>query len=781
MFTRRARAQQSAVGGARGSGYVRLGMAALAAALLWTVAAWFIAARHHDTQAEELVAIEAREADRLAESAATGVDRILSVRRGVALAMAQDNSVRRAAAEGHGSDDLTRFLAAAQDHLSVDALWVGNAAGHGIAASTTMMPYNPVGVDYSDRTYFKEARAGRVGYQYAVGRTSGLGGVFFAAPILNDGRFAGFVVTKTNTARLSIWIEQANAFLADGNGVIVLAADPRLEMHALPDATIERLSPGELQRQYARMDFPRLRIDDWPIGHYAGLKRIGSESAPVLLRSRELSQNGLRVTVMRPVPGLTLLGNQRTLIFLLLAGVGSLVVASLAASTMYLGQLHQSRRLLAYQKQQLDEAQEVAHLGSWEYDLTRNRVVWSEESRRIFELPEGLYGSSYENFLATLHPDDRDTVDRVYRDSVNRRMPGEVVHRLKLHSGRIKLVHERWQTHYDEDGNPERSTGSVQDVTESRQVEARLRLAASVFDYANEGICITDANQRIIDVNPTLCELTGFSRQEMLAQTPRLFKSGRQDAGFYQAMWQAIAEDGHWRGDLWNRHRNGNFYAVRLTVSAVHDAAGALTHYIGIMVNITASKQHLAQLERVAHLDALTGIPNRLLLADRMRQAVAQTHRGDSFLAVCYLDLDEFKPINDQHGHNAGDLVLAEVARRLATCVRGGDTVARIGGDEFALLLMGLRSTAEYEATLRRVLEAVRAPLAIDGVSLGVSASIGVALCPQHGCDPETLLRDADDAMYRAKQGGRNRCYVFDPGERSAERKDPVAPVTKEG
>jgi diguanylate cyclase (GGDEF)-like protein/PAS domain S-box-containing protein len=305
-----------------------------------------------------------------------------------------------------------------------------------------------------------------------------------------------------------------------------------------------------------------------------------------------------------------------------------------------------------------------------------------------------------------------------------------------------------------------------------QQTEARLRLAASVFDNANEGICITDAEQRIIDVNPTLCQLTGYPREALIGQTPRAFQSGRQDSAFYQSMWQAINRDGHWHGELWNRHRGGELYAVRLTVSAVRDASASITHYIGIMVNITASKQHVAQLEHVAHFDALTGLPNRLLLADRMRQAIAHTHRGDTFLAVCYLDLDGFKPINDQCGHDAGDRVLAEIGRRLDACLRGGDTVARLGGDEFVLLLSGLHRNDEYETTLHRVLDEMRAPLGISGQSFQISASIGVALCPRHGTDQDELLRRADQAMYVAKQAGKNCWRIFEPGKNEARHHD---------
>lgn len=786
MFGSRILSGEFNTGNASASRWRRLLAISVAVMVVWVIAAWFFAIYHYDKHAATAIETATKEAEHQAGSIGAGLDRMLSVRRGIAITLAEDGTIRHAASERlkrlkpftakpHGASNhppdmvpdraLNRFLASAEQHLKLDALWVGDANGYGIAAQSADPHDSPIGIDYSDRIYFREARAGRIGYQYAVGRTTGLGGIYFSAPIQDHKRFTGFVLAKTNISRLSPWVDQADTLLSDAHGVVVLASNRQLVMRTLPDAAIDRLGPAERRDQYAQVEFRPLDIAVWPNARYSGLKRIEGGTVPVLLRSTTLPEFGLTVTVMRPVPELASIDRQRMLLFLSMAGLGVLLVAIVAVSTAYLRQVHGSRRLLAHQKQQLDEAQELAHLGSWEFDLVQNNVTWSEESRRMFELPPGRYNSTYERFLTTIHPGDREAVHRTYRDSVAERTPGEIVHRLLLPSGKVKFVLERWQTHYDSVGKPLRSHGSVQDVTESRQVESRLRLAASVFDNANEGICITDAEQRIVDVNPTLCQLTGYPREELIGQTPRIFKSDRQDSEFYAAMWQAIVSHGHWRGELWNRHRNGGFYAVRLTLSAVRDSSGKLTNFIGILVNITAAKKHVDQLERVAHFDVLTGIPNRLLLADRMRQAIAHTHRGDAFLAVCYLDLDEFKPVNDRYGHDTGDLALIEVARRLNACLRGGDTVARLGGDEFVLLLSDLRNADEYEATLQRILAEVKAPLVIDGHTLAISASIGVALCPQHGTEQDALLRCADQAMYRAKQAGKSRWHLFNPDD----------------
>jgi len=296
-----------------------------------------------------------------------------------------------------------------------------------------------------------------------------------------------------------------------------------------------------------------------------------------------------------------------------------------------------------------------------------------------------------------------------------------------------------------------------------KENEARLRLAAGVFEDAQEGILITDPDCRIVEVNAMVSQLTGYSREELIGQTPRLLRSDRQPPEFYSQLWQTLLSQGVWRGELWNKAKNGRLYAQRTSISAIRDEAGRLTHYVGLFSDVTQLKENQHQLERMAYYDALTGLPNRVLLADRLNQAIAQNRRHFQKLAVCYLDLDDFKPINDTWGHAAGDRLLVEVSRRLSECVRQGDTVSRLGGDEFVILLSELDNLRECEQALERISEALRQPLHMGNgdASACVSASIGVALYPADGIDPDTLLRHADQAMYAAKQAGRNRYHLF--------------------
>ncbi len=279
-----------------------------------------------------------------------------------------------------------------------------------------------------------------------------------------------------------------------------------------------------------------------------------------------------------------------------------------------------------------------------------------------------------------------------------------------------------------------------------------LSLAASVFREAAEAIFITDPQTTIVDVNAAFTQVTGFAREDAVGRTPALLHSGHQDASFYERMWKAIESTGHWHGEIWNRRKDGALFACRSTITAVKDAEGTLTHYIGLFSDITERRLEMEAIEHQAHFDALTQLPNRLLLEDRMKQAFARARRQSDRVAVCFLDLDRFKPVNDEHGHMMGDHLLVEVAHRLQACVRVNDTVARVGGDEFVLLLTDLGTGEDWREVLERVLRHVAEPCPLPaGRWACVTASIGVTFYPQDEGSPDLLLRHADEAMYVAK------------------------------
>jgi diguanylate cyclase (GGDEF)-like protein/PAS domain S-box-containing protein len=313
----------------------------------------------------------------------------------------------------------------------------------------------------------------------------------------------------------------------------------------------------------------------------------------------------------------------------------------------------------------------------------------------------------------------------------------------------------------------------IEDITERKQAEERLRLAASVFTHASEGIFITAPDGAILDVNDTFTQITGYTRDEVLGRNPRLLKSGRQGKEFYAAMWRALLEKGYWSGEIWNRSKDGRIYPEMLTISAVRNETGQVQQYVALFSDITAIKEHEQQLKHIAHYDVLTGLPNRVLLADRLNLAMAQFPRLNrtmtqsrlrgQLMAVAYLDLDGFKAINDSHGHDVGDQVLAVEARRMKKVLRKGDTLARLGGDEFVAVLLDLENPEASLPMLDRMLKAISQPMKIGDRDLQVSVSIGVTFYPQaEEAAADQLLRQADQAMYQAKLTGKNRYHLFD-------------------
>jgi len=298
---------------------------------------------------------------------------------------------------------------------------------------------------------------------------------------------------------------------------------------------------------------------------------------------------------------------------------------------------------------------------------------------------------------------------------------------------------------------------------ERKQAEVKLHLAANVFTHAREGITITTTDGTIIEVNDAFSRITGYSREEVLGHNPRILSSGRQGHEFYVGMWGDLVEKGYWYGEIWNKHKNGSLYAAMQTISAVQDAQGKTQQYVALFSDITSLKEHESQLEHIAHFDQLTGLPNRVLLADRLRQAMTQAQRRDQKLAVVFLDLDAFKIINDTHGHSMGDRLLKTVATRMKLVLREGDTLARLGGDEFVAVLLDVQDTCASEAMFNRLIAAAAQPVYVDDIALQVTASLGVTFYPQpEDVDADQLLRQADQAMYKAKQEGKNRYQVFD-------------------
>ncbi|MGZ4989994.1 MAG: EAL domain-containing protein [Methylobacter sp.] len=304
--------------------------------------------------------------------------------------------------------------------------------------------------------------------------------------------------------------------------------------------------------------------------------------------------------------------------------------------------------------------------------------------------------------------------------------------------------------------------GFLIDITESKHAMEKQRLAELVFDTINEGIMITDADNCIEVINPAFIKITGYGFNEVKGQNPRLLSSGLQDSSFYAALWQSLNNYGHWEGELWNRHKSGAMYAASTSISYVYDEVGKIKRHIAIFGDVTEKKQAEEKIYYQANYDPLTDLPNRQLFQDRLHLAVASAKRNNTKLALLFIDLDRFKEVNDSAGHEAGDRLLMQVAKRLNQCVRESDTLARLGGDEFTVILNNLSNNYDIENIAKTMLELLERPFSLAaGVDAAISASIGIAMYPADGQDDATLIRYADAAMYRVKETGRNGFEFF--------------------
>lgn len=359
-----------------------------------------------------------------------------------------------------------------------------------------------------------------------------------------------------------------------------------------------------------------------------------------------------------------------------------------------------------------------------------------------------------------VHPDDLPNCLTRWQRSLKTGCNYEVEFRLWHHSGRYRWHMGRALPQLNEKGEIIQWFGTNTDISERKQAEEKIKLVARVFSDAYEGIIITDCQPVIVDVNPVFSEITGYSREEVVGQDPQILSSKQHPAEFFTEMWQLLNTTGHWKGEIWNRKKNGELYIQLLTISAVYNVDGKVQNYIGLFFDITQIKRQQQVLEQMAYFDVLTGLPNRTLFTDRFKQAIARSKRENSLLAVGYMDLDGFKPINDEYGHEAGDQLLSKVAERLKKSLREDDTIARIGGDEFSLLLH-LDSKEQCEQVLSNIHKTIALPYSVGGHNFKITASCGVTFFPWDDATPGILLEHADLAMYQAKKKGKNAFHFY--------------------
>ena len=405
-------------------------------------------------------------------------------------------------------------------------------------------------------------------------------------------------------------------------------------------------------------------------------------------------------------------------------------------------------------------------IGIWEWNVQTGEVRFNERwAEMIGYRLEELEPLGIATWQRRAHEDDLARSNA----ALERPFAGETALyecdvRMRHRNGEWVWVHDRGQLlSRDEAGKPLWMAGIHLDITERKHSEEKLKLYDNVFRYAGEAVLITTPEGSIVEVNSAFTRITGYEKEEVLGQNPRILNSGRQNKAFYAAMWRDLSQNGLWFGEVWNRRKNGELYVQMQTISEVRDVSGRITHYVAVFSDITALKQHERDIEHAIHFDALTQLPNRVLLSDRMRQALMRAKRNSELVAVACIDLDGFGYVNDTHGHDAGDMVLVEAANRISNAVRTDDSVARLGGDEFALLLVGVGSARLAEQTIDRVLGVLATPFYIgDARYVEISGSVGYTLFPEDDADPDTLLRHADHALYQAKQSGKNRYHRFD-------------------
>lgn len=409
----------------------------------------------------------------------------------------------------------------------------------------------------------------------------------------------------------------------------------------------------------------------------------------------------------------------------------------------------------------------IAGLGSYVLDVTTGRWISTGMLDELLGIDES-YERTIDGWVSLLHPDDR----RMMTDYLKKEVIGKgVVFDKEYRIIRPNDLTERWmhgmgKLEFDANGHPLKMLGTIQDITEYRLAQQHQRISAVAFQ-SQEGMVITDVAGTILQINKAYTSITGYTAEEVIGKNPRILQSGRQDASFYKEMWGAILNKGFWEGEIWNKRKNGEIFPEHLIITAVKNEHGKTTNYVGNLTDITLSREAVDEIKHLAYYDVLTRLPNRRLLLDRLKQALAASERSGRQGALLFIDLDDFKTLNDTLGHDIGDLLLQQVAHRLESCVREGDNVARLGGDEFVVMLENiseqtLEAATQTETIANKILHTLNQPYQLAAHEYRNTPSIGVTLFGNNYQSVEDLLKQADIAMYQAKKAGRNTMRFFD-------------------
>ncbi|KAF0191306.1 MAG: hypothetical protein FD165_1902 [Gammaproteobacteria bacterium] len=413
--------------------------------------------------------------------------------------------------------------------------------------------------------------------------------------------------------------------------------------------------------------------------------------------------------------------------------------------------------------ERLEQALDASNTGTWRVDLRTNIDTRDASLNRMLGLPAEPSTQPLEDWFSHMHPDDVPEIRRAW-DLGLESGAYDTEHRLIRRDGTVFWVHDRGVIVRGRAGKPRYAIGAAMDITERKQAEENMRLAASIYESSMEAIMVTDERNRIVDINPAFTRITGYTLAEVAGQNPSLLQSGRHDDAFYREMWRGILNDGHWQGEIWDRRKNGEVYAKWVNISVIPHADGSVYRHIAQFSDITEKKRQDELIWTQANYDPLTNLPNRRLFQDRLEMEIRKSHRTGSPIALLLIDLDRFKEINDTLGHAKGDVLLIEAARRISACVRDADTVARLGGDEFTVILPEFGDTDDVERVAQEIIQELNKPFCLGSKDFGyISATVGITLCPDDAQDFDSLMKHVDQAMYRAKGEGRSRFGYFTP------------------
>lgn len=421
-----------------------------------------------------------------------------------------------------------------------------------------------------------------------------------------------------------------------------------------------------------------------------------------------------------------------------------------------------ARQDLSKSEEQLRLALDGSGSGMWDWDMVHKRYAFSQGVASMMRY-EGDDFARDCRFMPRLHPEDKALVHAHVHTSLGTDTPFEVTARVMCFDGQYRWFEARGMRHLNDQGAVVRFSGIITDKTQQRLEQERLRLAASFVDNTSEGIVVTDANNTILWTNAAFSRLLGYEEHELEGQRPSAFKSGLHDKAFYEAMWHSLQSTGHWRGEIWNKRKNGEIFPERMSLNVITDAQGKCTHYVCMFTDISQEKQREQQLEFLAHRDPLTGLSNRNWFTQELQNLVEAAASQSEQMSVILLNLDRFKDVNDSYGHAVGDEVLRHIARQVQAALRPGDVIARMAGDEIVVLARNLISPDDAAHIAERLIQAAAQPWkSPDGFAVVVSVSAGICCYPQHAQNASALVQGAHAAVYGAKEGkGGSNMWCF--------------------